>query len=153
MGLCGGTRHQKRAARAEAAKAKTDVGDGQPCPLGKCHLRITVARADTGEGAQNLTVHAKGPTPASKTTAKDTGLADFGVVDPGQYTITVKLGAAEAKQYQAPAAVSLNIAKGDTKAKRIELAPLVKLRFVVIDKAGSGVAAAEWKLDKPAKNG
>jgi hypothetical protein len=153
MGLCGGSKHQKRAARAEAAKAKTDVGDGQPCPLGKCHLRVTVARADTGEGVQNVTVQAKGPTSASKTTAADTGLADFGVVDPGQYAITVKLGATEAKKYQAPAAVSLTIAKGDTKARRIELAPLVKLRFVLVDKAGSGLAAVEWKLDKPAKNG
>jgi hypothetical protein len=152
MGLCGGTKHQKRAARAEAAKAKTDVGDGQPCPLGKCHLRVTVARADTGEGVQNITVQAKGPTAGSKTTAADTGLADFGVVDPGKYEITVSLGA-HSKHYQAPAPVSLTIAKGDTKARRIELAPLVKLRFVVIDKAGSGIAAAEWKLDKPAKNG
>jgi hypothetical protein len=153
MGLCGGSKHQKRAARSEAAKAKTVAGDGQPCPLGKCHLRVTVARADTGEGVGSISVESKGPTAGNKPTAKESGLADFGVVNPGQYTLSVKLSEADKKKYQAPGPLSLTIAKGDTKAQRIVLAPLNKLRFVLIDGAEKVIAGADWNLSKPAKNG
>ncbi len=153
MAVWGGSNHQKRAARAAAAKEKTSAQDGQKCPLGKCHLRVTIARADTGEGVAGISVEAKGPATATKASVKTTGLADFGEVQDGQYTLTVKLGDADKKKFVEPKAVQLTLAKGDDKAQRIELAPLVKFRVVLIDDKAKGIASADWELDSPSKKG
>ncbi len=128
--------------------------DVAKCP-NKGTITVTVRRKGTTDKVGGVTIRASGgPSAGDKTTADGTGIASFLLVEPATYDVAVVLSEALAKKYKAvPTSTGNEIKKGTDLALTFDLEPIVKLRVVLVDKAGAGVKDASWEVASLSKTG
>lgn len=154
MGCCGGSEVQESAARDPIVHdtRQPDVVRA-PCES-STRLVVVVTRADTRAGVEGVLIKVKGPKELEKASAKDTGQADFGEVDPGDYEILVALDQQGLKKFKQRAATKVNVADAATQNVPISLEPIFLLRLILFDADDKPIGGRRWKLTAPsAKEG
>jgi hypothetical protein len=156
MGRSGGKAKQQEAKKRPVANEGSDANEtAKPC--GDSFLEVKVLRSDTDKGVDGITVKAKptdGKALPNGTTAKPTGIADFGKVDPKTYEVTLDLGEDLSKRFKEPEKSSATVPGGKRKKHTVTLDPIVELRIVVLGydaKNGKDqpVAGRDWKITGP----
>ncbi len=151
MGLMGGANNL---ANAGAETFETDpkpLPPTQACAKGKTLLKAHLFRRDTNKAIEGEEIDTSGKAKLNANSAGATGLADFGTVDPGTYTFSVKLSQGLKPKY-------LDFKPRDAAVPELvdfhatlKLDPRARLKIVLLDSKGKEISGAKWALTSPVK--
>ena len=151
MGSSSGSQRQRNASTGSDARDNSPIGTSTNCPKQIAKLAVVVRRCDKAEKIGGISVHAEKPPKLTASSAEGSGIADFGVVDPGSYTITTVLTPAQRKKFLPATPVSVSVPKGMAVRQPVCLPPVVRLRVMLADvNPADGtdrkISGAKWEL-------
>ena len=147
MGSSGGSKKQKQATADSGGSANKSLGPTAKCKKANGQLKIIVRRADkTTVKVGAVTVKATASPTMSRNSADQTGLADFGTVNPATYKIETALSGAMNKKYSPAAEKSVTVPAGWAVTDTIDVPPLIRLKIVLTDKADATLSGVEWSM-------
>ncbi len=147
MGSSSGKKKQKQAGQGGAAGDSTPLDGQTNCQPPEAKLAVVVQRCDKPTiKVGGVAVEAAKPPKLTATSASNSGLADFGTVQPGSYTITTALTEALRKKFL-PAEQSVAVVTaGQSVLHPICLPPVVRLKILLFDRQDKTVSGADWAV-------